>query len=45
VKTVFRSASHTDTVLVEKVQMRNAIEAMQGCETHELLVTTSAPSR
>jgi two-component system sensor kinase FixL len=51
VKTVFRFASHTDTVLVEKVQiqqvllnlMRNAIEAMQGCEPKELLVTTSAP--
>jgi two-component system sensor kinase FixL len=51
VKTLFRFASHTDTVLVEKVQiqqvllnlMRNAIEAMQGCEPKELLVTTSAP--
>ena len=44
VKTLFRFASHTDTVLVEKVQiqqvllnlMRNAIEAMQGCERKEL---------
>ena len=52
VKTLFRFASHTDTVLVEKVQiqqvllnlMRNAIEAMQGCEPKELLVTTSAPN-
>jgi two-component system sensor kinase FixL len=52
VKTVFRFASHTDTVLVEKVQiqqvllnlMRNAIEAMQGCERKELLVTTSVPN-
>ncbi|MGZ8416323.1 MAG: PAS domain-containing sensor histidine kinase [Methyloceanibacter sp.] len=52
VKTLFRFASHTDTVLVEKVQiqqvllnlMRNAIEAMQGCERKELLVTTSAPN-
>jgi two-component system sensor kinase FixL len=52
VKTVFRFASHTDTVLVEKVQiqqvmlnlMRNAIEAMQGCDRKELLVTTSAQS-
>jgi two-component system sensor kinase FixL len=49
VKTVFRFASHTDTVLVEKVQiqqvllnlMRNAIEAMQGCERKELVVATS----
>jgi two-component system, LuxR family, sensor kinase FixL len=49
VKTVFSFASHTDTVLVEKVQiqqvllnlMRNAIEAMQGCERKELLVATS----
>jgi two-component system sensor kinase FixL len=39
-------------VLVEKVQiqqvmlnlMRNAIEAMQGCDRKELLVTTSAPN-
>jgi two-component system, LuxR family, sensor kinase FixL len=52
VKTVFRFASHTDTVLVEKVQiqqvmlnlMRNAIEAMQGCDRKELLVTASAQS-
>jgi two-component system sensor kinase FixL len=51
VKTLFRFESHTDTVLVEKVQiqqvllnlMRNAIEAMQDCERKELLVTTSAP--
>jgi two-component system sensor kinase FixL len=51
VKTLFRFASHTDTVLVEKVQiqqvllnlMRNAIEAMQGCDIKELLVTTSMP--
>ena len=50
-KTLFRFASHTDTVLVEKVQiqqvllnlMRNAIEAMQGCEPKLLLVTTSVP--
>jgi two-component system sensor kinase FixL len=49
VKTVFSFASHTDTVLVEKVQiqqvllnlMRNAIEAMQGCERKELVVATS----
>jgi two-component system sensor kinase FixL len=49
VKTVFRFASHTDTVLVEKVQiqqvllnlMRNAIEAMQGCERRELVVSTT----
>jgi len=53
VKTLFRFASHTDAVLVEKVQiqqvllnlMRNAIEAMHGCERKELLVTTSAPDR
>jgi two-component system sensor kinase FixL len=51
VRTHFRFASYTDKVLVEKVQiqqvmlnlMRNAIEAMQGCERKELLVTTSAP--
>ena len=50
VKTVFRFASHTDAVLVEKVQiqqvmlnlMRNAIEAMHGCERKELVVTTAA---
>lgn len=49
VKTRFRFANHTDTVLVEKVQiqqvllnlMRNAIEAMHGCDRKELLVTTS----
>jgi two-component system, LuxR family, sensor kinase FixL len=49
VKTVFRFASHTDAVLVEKVQiqqvllnlMRNAIEAMHGCERKELLVATA----
>jgi two-component system sensor kinase FixL len=49
VKTLFRFASHTDAVLVEKVQiqqvllnlMRNAIEAMHGCERKELLVATS----
>jgi two-component system sensor kinase FixL len=53
IKTVFRFASNTDIVLVEKVQvqqvllnlMRNAVEAMQGCERKELLVTTSVPSR
>jgi two-component system sensor kinase FixL len=52
VKTVFRLASHTDMVLVEKVQiqqvllnlMRNAIEAMQGSDHKELLVATSAPN-
>jgi two-component system sensor kinase FixL len=51
IKTLFRFASHTDAVLVEKVQiqqvllnlMRNATEAMQGCDRKELLVTTSAP--
>ena len=51
VRTHFRFASNTDGVLVEKVQiqqvllnlMRNAIEAMHGCERKELLVTTSAP--
>ena len=51
IKTVFRFASHTDRVMVEKVQiqqvllnlMRNAIEAMQDCERKELLVTTSVP--
>jgi two-component system sensor kinase FixL len=51
VRTHFRFASHTDRVLVEKIQiqqvllnlMRNAIEAMQGCERRELFVTTSAP--
>jgi two-component system sensor kinase FixL len=52
IKTVFRFASHTDTVMVEKVQiqqvllnlMRNAIEAMQDSERKELLVTTSVPN-
>jgi two-component system sensor kinase FixL len=51
VKTHFRFASHTDRVQVEKVQIqqvlhnliRNAIEAMDGCDRKELLVTTSAP--
>ena len=51
VKTLFRFATHTGPVLVEKVQiqqvllnlMRNAIDAMQDCERKELLVTTSAP--
>jgi len=50
VKTLFRYASHTDMVLVEKVQIqqvllnliRNAIEAMHGCDRKELTVTTSA---
>jgi two-component system sensor kinase FixL len=50
VKTLFRFASHTDAVLVEKVQiqqvllnlMRNAIEAMHGCDRKELLVATAA---
>jgi two-component system sensor kinase FixL len=49
VKTVFRFDERADQVLVEKVQIqqvllnliRNAIEAMQGCERKELLVTTS----
>lgn len=49
VKTVFRFDNPTEPVLVEKVQiqqvllnlMRNAIEAMHGCERKELLVTTS----
>jgi two-component system sensor kinase FixL len=52
IKTVFRFASHTDMVMVEKVQiqqvllnlMRNAIEAMQDSERKELLVTTSVPN-
>jgi two-component system, LuxR family, sensor kinase FixL len=51
VKTLFRYASHTDMVSVEKVQIqqvllnliRNAIEAMHGCDREELLVTTSTP--
>lgn len=50
VKSLFEFANHTDSVLVEKVQiqqvllnlMRNAIEAMQGCERKELLVAASA---
>jgi two-component system sensor kinase FixL len=50
VKTVFRFANHGDAVLVEKVQiqqvllnlMRNAIEAMQGCERKELEVATKS---
>jgi two-component system, LuxR family, sensor kinase FixL len=50
VKTMFRFASHTDAALVEKVQiqqvllnlMRNAIEAMHGCERKELVVATAA---
>ncbi len=49
VKVVFRYASHTDMVLVEKVQIqqvllnliRNAIEAMQGFPRKELVVSTS----
>ncbi len=52
VKTLLRYASHTDMVLVEKVQIqqvllnliRNAMEAMHGYDRKELLVTTS-PSR
>ncbi len=48
VKTLFRFESHTETVLVDKIQiqqvvlnlMRNAIEAMQDCNRKELLVTT-----
>jgi len=52
IKTVFRFASHTDMVMVEKVQiqqvllnlMRNAVEAMQDSERKELLVTTSVPN-
>ncbi len=50
VKTMFRFQSHTDMVLVEKIQiqqvllnlMRNAIEAMHDSERKELRVTTSA---
>jgi two-component system sensor kinase FixL len=50
VKTLLRYASHTDMVLVEKVQIqqvllnlvRNAMEAMQGYDRKELVVTTSA---
>ncbi|HZP09618.1 PAS domain S-box protein [Methyloceanibacter sp.] len=49
VKTMFHYATHTDMVLVEKVQIqqvllnliRNAIEAMQGFERKELVVSTS----
>jgi len=50
VRTLFRFDIHIDPVLVEKVQiqqvllnlMRNAIEAMHGCDRKELLVTTAA---
>lgn len=50
VKTLFRYASHTDMVLVEKVQIqqvllnliRNAMEAMHDYDRKELVVTTSA---
>ncbi|WP_342021819.1 PAS domain-containing sensor histidine kinase [Methyloceanibacter marginalis] len=50
VRTLFRFASNTDTVLVEKIQIqqvllnliRNAIEAMHECVRKELLVTTAA---
>jgi two-component system sensor kinase FixL len=50
VKTLLRYASHTDMVLVEKVQIqqvllnliRNAMEAMHGYDRKELVVTTSA---
>jgi two-component system, LuxR family, sensor kinase FixL len=49
VKTVFRFDTKLGPVLVEKVQiqqvllnlMRNAIEAMQGCDRKELVVTTA----
>ena len=49
VKTLFRFDHRIDPVLVEKVQiqqvllnlMRNAIEAMHGCDRKELLVTTA----
>ncbi len=49
VKTLFHYASHTDMVLVEKVQIqqvllnliRNAIEAMHGYDRKELVVSTS----
>ena len=49
VKTIFRFGSPVEPVLVEKVQiqqvllnlMRNAIEAMYGCERKELLISTS----
>jgi two-component system sensor kinase FixL len=51
VKTIFRFDERADQVLVEKVQIqqvllnliRNAIEAMQGSERKELVVTTSVP--
>jgi two-component system sensor kinase FixL len=50
VRTLFRFASNTDKVLVEKIQIqqvllnliRNAIEAMHECDRKELLVTTAA---
>ncbi len=50
VKSRFRFESHTETVLVDKVQiqqvllnlMRNAMEAMHGCKRRELLVATKA---
>ncbi|MGH6736690.1 MAG: sensor histidine kinase [Methyloceanibacter sp.] len=50
VKALFRFESHTDAVMVEKVQiqqvllnlMRNGIEAMHGCDRKLLLVTTAA---
>ena len=50
VKTLFRFDIRLDPVLVEKVQiqqvllnlMRNAIEAMHGCDRKELLVATAA---
>ena len=50
VKAVFRFESHTEAVLVDKVQIqqvllnliRNAVEAMQGCAQKELLVATKA---
>jgi len=53
VKTIFRFDTRAEQVLVEKVQIqqvllnliRNAIEAMQGSERKELLVTTSVPEK
>jgi two-component system sensor kinase FixL len=50
VRTEFRFESHTETVLADKIQiqqvvlnlMRNAIEAMHGCQRRELLVATRA---
>jgi two-component system sensor kinase FixL len=50
IRTIFRLESGIGPVLVEKVQvqqvllnlMRNAIEAMQGCDPKELVVTTAA---